>query len=113
VTGTVHLVEAGSVKVQRAGPVPVVDHQDRAVPVHHDHAVTVQYLAQPDPAHVRTQQLITTPAAALDHAHDALTSTVHNASDDHPKKPSTHWHPAVPSTRATVTATAERGAGRC
>ncbi len=108
-TGAAHLVEAGSVKVQRPGPVLVVDHQDRAVPVHHDHAVTAQYLAQPEPAHVRTQQLTTTPAASLDHAHDALTSTVHNASDDHPKKRSIHWHPAVPSTSAAVLPAAQQG----
>jgi hypothetical protein len=88
----------------------VVDHDDRAVPGHHDHAVTVQYLAQPEPAHVRTDQLTTTPAASPDQAHDARTSTVHNASDDHPKKRSGHWHPSVLPPRATVPATGE-GAG--
>jgi hypothetical protein len=85
----------------------VVDHDDRAVRGHDDHAVTVQYLAQPEPAHVRTQQLTTTPAASLDHAHDALTCTVHNASDDHPKNRSVHWHPAVPFPAAAVTGAAE------
>jgi hypothetical protein len=104
--GVVCLVEPVSVVLEVRTPV-VVDHDDRTVPGHHDHAVTVQHLAQPAPAHVRTQQLTTTPAASPDQAHDALTSTVHNASDDHPKKPSRHWHPAVPFPAAAVTGAAE------
>jgi hypothetical protein len=104
--GVACLVEPVSVVQESRTPV-VVDHDDRTVPGHDDHAVTVQYLAQPEPAHVRTDQLTTTPAASLDHAHDPCTSTVHNASDDHPKKPSRHWHPAVPFPGAAVTGAAE------
>jgi hypothetical protein len=102
-------LEPASVVEEPSGPV-VVDHDDRTVPGHHAHAVTAQHLAEPDPAHIRTEPPTTTPAAALDHAHDALTSTVHNASDDHPNKHFRHWHPAVPPPRATVPATGE-GAG--
>jgi hypothetical protein len=104
--GVAHLVEPASVVQEVRTPV-VVDHGDRAVRGHHDHAVTVQYLAQPQPAHVHTDQLSTTPAASLDHAHDALTSTVHNAPDDHPKNRFRHWHPAVPLPAAAVTGAAE------
>jgi hypothetical protein len=107
--GVACLVEPVSVVHEVRTPV-VVDHDDRTVPGHDDHAVTVQHLAEPDPAHVHTEPPTTTPAASLDHAHDALTSTVHNASDDHPKKRFRHWHPAVPPPRATVPATGE-GAG--
>jgi hypothetical protein len=100
--------------VQESRTPVVVDHDDRAVRGHDDHAVTVQYLAQPEPAHVRTHQLTTTPAASLHHAHDALTTTVHNASDDHPKNRFRHWHPSVPPPRATVPATGEGpGAAPC
>jgi hypothetical protein len=93
--------------VQEVRTPVVVDHDDRAVPGHDDHAVTVEHLAQPDPAHIHTEPPTTTPAAALDHAHDARTSTVHNASDDHPKKRFRHWHPAVPFPAAAVTGAAE------
>jgi hypothetical protein len=106
VMGVAPLVEPVSVVQESRTPV-VVDHDDRTVPGHHGHAVTAQHLAQPAPAHIRTQQLTTTPAASLHHAHDALTTTVHNASDDHPKKPSRHWHPAVPFLGAAVTGAAE------
>jgi hypothetical protein len=103
--GVVCLVEPASVVAEVRTPV-VVDHDDRTVPGCHDHTVTVQHLAQPEPAHVRTDQLTTTPAASLDHAHDALTSTVHNASHDHPKNRFRHWHPAVPFPAAAVTGAA-------
>jgi hypothetical protein len=96
--------------VQESRTPVVVDHDDRTVPGHDDHAVTVEHLAQPEPAHVRTHQLTTTPAPSLDHAHDALTSTVRNASDDHHQNRLRHWHPAVPFPAATVPATGE-GAG--
>jgi hypothetical protein len=99
-------LEPASVVQESRTPV-VVDHDDRAVPGHDDHAVTAQFLAQPQPAHVRTHQLTTTPAASLDHAHDALTSTVHNASDDHPKNRLRNWHPSVPFPAAAVTGAAE------
>jgi hypothetical protein len=105
--GVAHLVEPVSAVQESRTPV-VVDHNDRTVPGHDDHAVTAQYLAQPEPAHVRTQQqLTTTPAASLDHAHDARTSTVHNASDDHHQNRFRHWHPAVPFPAAAVTEAAE------
>jgi hypothetical protein len=107
--GVACLIEPVSVVQESRTPV-VVDHDDRVVLGHHDHAVTAQHLAEPEPAHIRTQQLITTPAATLHHAHDAVTSTVHDASDSHPKKPLRHWHPAVPPPRATVPAAGE-GAG--
>jgi hypothetical protein len=104
--GVACLVEPISVVHEVRTPV-VVDHDHRAVRGHDDHAVTVQYLAQPEPAHVRTDQLTTTPAASPDHAHDALASTVHNASDDHPKNRFRHWHPSVPLPGAAVTGAAE------
>jgi hypothetical protein len=106
VMGVAHLVEPASV-VAEVRIQFVVDHDDRTVPGHHDHALTAQHLSEPEPARVRTQQLTTTPAASLDRAHDALTSTVHNASDDHPKKRFRHWHPAVPFPAAAVTGAAE------
>jgi hypothetical protein len=104
--GVACLVEPVSVVHEVRTPV-VVDHDDRAVRGHHDHAVAAKHLAQPEPAHVRTEPPTTTPAAALDHAHDALITTVHNASDDHPKKRSRHGHPAVPFPGAAVTGAAE------
>jgi hypothetical protein len=103
--GVACLVEPVSVVQESRTPV-VVDHDDRAVRGHDDHAVTVEHLAQPEPAHVRTDQLSTTPAASLDHAHDALTSTVHNASHDHHQNRLRHWHPAVPLPAAAVTGAA-------
>jgi hypothetical protein len=104
--GVACLVEPVSVVHESRTPV-VVDHDDRTVPGHDNHAVTVEHLAQPAPAHVRTQQLTTTPAASLDHAHDALTSTATNASDAHHQNRFRHWHPAVPFPAAAVTGAAE------
>ncbi len=51
-------------------------------------------------------------AASPPHGNDpvAVPLIVDGASDDHPEKRSTHWHPAVPSTSAAVPAAHPRAA---
>jgi hypothetical protein len=91
----------GAHPLDHVSPSPVATHDPR------NHALTVHHPELASPPPTDTDDLTTTATPAPDHVHDALTSTVHNASDDHPKKPFRHWHPSVPLPGAAVTGTAE------
>jgi hypothetical protein len=86
-----------------SGPSPVATR----VTLHRNDALTVQHPELASPPPTDTDDLTTTAPPAPNHVHDELTSTVHNASDDHPKNRFRHWHPAVPFPGAAVTGAAE------